>query len=285
LTGAALLASIGAEKGGGVVSVSDSPVLERAIRHDRMFALVALTLIALLSWTYLMRMAATMTAATADKAMHAAMGMPEMATWGRPELVMLFLMWTIMMIAMMLPSASPVILLVAAAYRRRGTTPRLLTGAFAAGYLLAWTGFSAAASSLQLALHRAAVLTTSMAAASALSVGAILVAAGVYQWLPVKSACLTHCRSPLAFLAREWRDGARGAMTMGLRHGLYCVGCCWALMMLLFAAGVMNLVWVAAIAAFVLAEKLLPRGPYLAKVAGILLVAWGAWVLVVARGA
>jgi predicted metal-binding membrane protein len=267
------------------MAVTPELSLERAIRHDRALAALALALVTLLSWVYLARMAAMMKAATADKAMHAAMGMPEMATWGRPELIMLFLMWAIMMAAMMLPSASPLILLVVAVYRRRGSRARLLTAAFGAGYLLAWTAFSAVAAGVQLLLHRAAVLTPTMASNSALVGGSVLVTAGVYQWLPLKSACLTHCRSPLAFLAHEWRDGTRGALTMGLKHGLYCVGCCWALMTLLFVAGVMNLFWVVAITVFVLAEKLMPRGPYLARVAGVLLVAWGAWVLASARGA
>ena len=220
-----------------------------------------------------------MNAAAADKAMHAAMGMPEMAEWGIAEFVMLFLMWAVMMVAMMLPSAAPMILLVAGAYRRRGGRSRALTVAFGSGYLVAWTAFSAAAALTQLVLHRAALLSDNMAANSAILGGVILLFAGIYQWLPLKTACLTHCRSPLAFLAGHWREGTSGALAMGLRHGLYCVGCCWALMLPLFAAGVMNLLWVAAIAIFVLVEKLVPQGHAVSRIAGIVLTAWGGWVL------
>jgi predicted metal-binding membrane protein len=151
---------------------------------------------------------------------------------------------------------------------------------FGAGYALAWTAFSAAAALTQLALHRAAVLSLEMASTSAVMGGTLLMIAGAYQWLPLKGACLIHCRSPLAFLTHEWREGAAGALRMGLRHGLYCVGCCWALMSLLFVAGVMNLLWVAAITLFVLVEKLAPRGAQLGKVAGAALFTWGGWLLI-----
>ena len=243
-----------------------------------------LVVVTLLSWIYLVRMAGTMHAAATDKAVHAAMGMPEMAAWGAAEFVMLFLMWAVMMAAMMLPSASPIILMVVGTYRRRGgRSAALYTGTFAAGYLVAWTAFSAAAAFAQLQLHRTAVLSADMASHSAIVGGAILVAAGIYQWLPVKAACLAHCRSPITFLTQSWREGLDGAIAMGLRHGLYCVGCCWALMASLFAAGVMNLLWVGAIALFVLAEKIAPQALRLDRVAGALLVAWGGWVLSQAR--
>lgn len=253
--------------------------VERVVRQDRLIVLSGLTVITLLSWIYLVRMAGSMNAAAADAAMHAAMGMPEMSEWGMAELVMLFLMWTVMMVAMMLPSAGPVILLVVGTYRRRGGNARALSVAFASGYLTVWTAFSVIAAVIQLFLHRVAVLSPAMAARSAVAGGAILVVAGAYQWLPLKNTCLIHCRSPLAFIATEWREGARGAFTMGVRHGLYCVGCCWALMLLLFAAGIMNLIWVAAIALFVLLEKIAPRGVLLGRAAGALLIVWGAWVL------
>lgn len=252
---------------------------ERVIRQDRLIVLSGLAVITLLSWIYLVRMADSMNAAAVDAAMHAAMGMAEMSDWGMAELVMLFLMWTVMMVAMMLPSAGPVILLVVSTYRRRGGNARALSVAFASGYLTAWTAFSVFAAVIQLFLHRVAVLSPAMATRSAVAGGAILLVAGAYQWLPLKNTCLVHCRSPLAFIASEWREGAGGAFTMGLRHGLYCVGCCWALMLLLFAAGVMNLIWVAAIALFVLLEKVAPRGVLLGRAAGLLLMVWGAWVV------
>ncbi len=262
------------------MSVSTESGLERLMRQDRGIVAVCLAAITVLSWIYLVRMAAMMKAAAADKQMHAAMGMPEMAAWGTAELIMLFLMWAVMMIAMMLPSAAPIILLVVSTYRRRGNRSRVLTLAFTSGYIAAWTAFSAVAAITQFVLHRAALLSPSMASNSAIAGGVILVLAGTYQWLPLKSACLTHCRSPLGFLMTEWREGANGGFIMGLRHGLFCVGCCWALMILLFAAGVMNLLWVAAIAVFVLVEKLAPQGARLGRVAGVLLAAWGGWILI-----
>jgi len=258
--------------------------VERAVRRDRVLVLVGIALITALAWLYLLRMAAMMNASAADKAMHAAMGMPEMAAWGAAELLMLFLMWTVMMVAMMLPSAAPVILLVLGTYRRRGERSRRLSAAFGTGYLLAWTAFSAAAATAQLLLHRAALLSPAMASNSVIAGGLILFVAGAYQWLPFKAACLTQCRSPLAFLGQHWREGVAGALSMGVRHGMYCVGCCWMLMLVLFAAGVMNLFWVAAIAVFVLVEKVAPRGAWIGKAAGVLLMTRGVWLLAAGAG-
>jgi predicted metal-binding membrane protein len=184
-----------------------------------------------------------------------------------------------MMVAMMLPSATPVILLVLGTYRRRGRSARLQAAVFTSGYLVAWTAFSAVAAIAQLILHRAAVLTPAMASNSNLLGGAILLAAGAYQWLPFKASCLTHCRSPLAFIGEHWREGTRGALEMGLRHGAYCLGCCWMLMLLLFAAGVMNLLWVAIIALLVLVEKVTRRGVHIGRLAGVLLMAGGLWLI------
>jgi len=191
-----------------------------------------------------------------------------------------FAMWTVMMVGMMLPSAAPLILLVVGAYRRRGGAPaRAATVLFTVGYLAAWTLFSAAAASMQFGLHEVAWLSPAMATRSTFAAGAIFLAAGVYQWLPLKNACLTHCRSPLQFLVHEWREGVVGAFVMGARHGWFCVGCCWALMALLFAAGVMNLLWVAAITAFVLVEKLVRGGALFGRVAGAVMVAWGVYLM------
>ena len=246
--------------------------LERLVRRDRLFVILGLAVILALSWIYLVRMAA-------DMRSMAAMGMPEMQSWGAGDFLQLFIMWTVMMVGMMLPSATPLILLVLSVYRRRGGEARLNGGLFVAGYLLAWTLFSAVAAESQVILHRVALLSSGMAARSTVFAGLVLLIAGAYQLLPVKNACLTHCRSPLDFLTRHWREGASGALRMGLQDGLFCVGCCWALMALLFVAGVMNLLWVAAIAAFVFVEKLAPHGLRVARVAGALLIAWGAFVL------
>jgi len=253
--------------------------LERLIRHDRLVVALALGLITILAWVYLLRMAAQMHAASSEAEMHEAMGM-RMASWGFADTGALFLMWAVMMAGMMLPSAAPVILLVLATYRRRGgRQARVSAGAFTAGYLAAWTGFSAIAAFAQAALHAAVLLSPAMSARSALLAGGFFIAAGLYQWAPLKNACLSHCRSPLQVLAAEWREGTAGAFRMGFRHGLFCVGCCWALMALLFAAGVMNVLWVAAIAAFVLVEKLVPLGIQIGRASGALLVLWGGYLI------
>jgi predicted metal-binding membrane protein len=247
----------------------------------RVIVWIGLLGIIAIAWGYLLRMADVMNGMAVEAQAHAAMGMADMRAWGPADLAMLFAMWTAMMIAMMLPSAAPLILLVAGTYRRRGEGSAALTIPFIAGYLVAWTAFSAVAAFAQLLLHRNAVLSPSMAARSGTLGGAILLLAGAYQLLPLKQACLTRCRSPLDFLTREWREGAAGALVMGLRHGIYCLGCCWALMAVLFAAGVMNLFWVAAIAVFVLVEKLTPAGTIVSRLAGAVLVVWG--VLLLAR--
>ena len=255
--------------------------LERLLRRDRLVIGFGLAVLTVLSWAYLVRMAGGMRSAAVEAEMHAAMGMPGMGAWGVADSVALFLMWAVMMVGMMLPSSAPVILLMLAVYRRRGDRhARLSAAAFVSGYLLAWTMFSLAASAAQVGLHQAALLSPEMASGSATLAGAILLIAGVYQWLPLKNRCLTHCQSPLGFLARHWQEGAKGGLMMGLRHGISCVGCCWALMTLLFVVGVMNLMWVAAIAAFVLVEKLLPQGARVGRVAGGLLMVWGTYVLI-----
>jgi len=257
--------------------------IERLIRRERAMVAAGLAIIALLAWVYLLRTAAAMDAMATEADMHAAMGMADMRGWGLADWLALFVMWAVMMVAMMLPSAAPVILLVLGAYRRRGNRRAWMSAvAFVTGYLIAWTAFSAVAAGAQVGLHRAALLDANMVTRSTVLAGAILLAAGLYQLLPIKAACLTHCQSPLGFLTAHWRDGAIGGLRMGLRHGFYCIGCCWALMLLLFAVGVMNLLWVAVIAAFVLVEKLLPPRLQIRRAAGVLLIAWG--VVALARG-
>jgi predicted metal-binding membrane protein len=265
-------------------ATEDLTGIERLVRQDRLVVALALGLITALSWVYLVRMAQAMQSAASAAEMHAAMGMADMTRWTLSDNIALFLMWAVMMAGMMLPSAAPFLLLVVATYRRRGgRQARKSTAAFTAGYLAAWTGFSAVAALAQGALHAAALMSSAMVSQSATLAGGIFVVAGIYQWAPWKNACLSNCRSPLSFLTTEWREGTAGAFVMGLRHGLFCVGCCWALMLLLFAAGVMNLLWVAAIAVFVLGEKLLPRALLIGRVTGALLVCWGAYLLI--RGA
>lgn len=207
----------------------------------------------------------------------AAMASPKMQPWTPRDLALVFAMWAIMMVAMMTPAATPMILLFATIHRKRRerAAPYVPTAVFLLGYLLVWTLFSAGATLAQWGLHAAALLTPAMAVGSALAGGAILVAAGLYQWLPLKDACLNRCRTPLDFLLAEWREGLHGAVAMGMRHGVFCLGCCGLLMAILFVAGVMNLFWVAGIAAFVLLEKTVPAGRWVGRLAGLALLAWG----------
>src|SRR4029077_6614172 len=205
------------------------------------------------------------------------MVMPDLHEWGPTTVLLLFVMWTVMMVAMMVPSAAPMILAFLTVNQRRQATDRpfVPVAIFLFGYLAVWTAFSAIATFAEWGLHRAAMLSTTMTATSTALNGGLLIAAGVFQWTPLKRACLKGCRSPLSFLMSEWREGAAGAFVMGLRHGAFCVGCCWVLMALLFVAGVMNLFWVAVIALFVMAEKILSKGELLGHIAGIALVMAG----------
>jgi predicted metal-binding membrane protein len=193
-------------------------------------------------------------------------------------------MWAVMMIGMMIPSAAPMIMIYARVGRQAAQQGKPLAASvyFAAGYLVAWIGFAVLATSAQWALDRGGLLTPTMAGANGVFGGAVLIAAGLYQWTPLKDACLRQCQAPLWFIQRYggFRADARGAFALGLRHGGYCIGCCWALMALLFVAGVMNVVWIAALAILVLAEKVIPAGRVLSRIAGAALVAAGVWLLV-----
>ena len=250
-------------------------VSEAVLRRDRLIVIAGLLTLAVVAWVYIARSAAHMQ-------FHAGMSMPMSSPWGAGEIAGLALMWIVMMIAMMVPSVAPVILLFAGVSRRRRAqgVPAAPVSVFLLGYLLAWIGYAVLAALLQSALHSAALLSPAMASVSPMLGGGILILAGLYQWAPLKGACLSHCRSPLGFFSTEWREGVAGALRMGFRHGSYCVGCCWALMALLFVAGVMNLVWVAAIAVFVLAEKVLPQGRLLGRITGAVLAGYGLWLLV-----
>ncbi len=253
---------------------AESGLLEGTLRRDRIAIAAGLALVTAIAWGYIVHMARTMSP-------HAAMAMPMSGASDVPALVWLAPMWVVMMVAMMLPSAAPTILLFASVARRRKArgTPTASAAVFTLGYMLVWTLYASLAAAVQWKLHELALLSPVMVSASRWLGGGLLVAAGVYQWLPVKDACLSHCRSPLGFLSSEWREGTRGALVMGIRHGSFCVGCCALIMALLFVAGVMNLLWVAAIAIFVLAEKIGPGGRSLGRAAGGMMVLWGAWVI------
>ena len=211
--------------------------------------------------------------------MMAAMGMAMNTPWTRIDVLLTFVMWTVMMVGMMAPSVTPVLLLAANAPR---SEPRVIPPAvsFGAGYLLVWSGFSAIATVAQWLLHDEALLSRAMAVSSPRVAGAILIGAGLYQLTPLKNVCLTHCRSPIGFLMSHWRGGRAGPIRMGLHHGVHCLGCCWALMAVLFAVGVMNLAWVAGLALLVLAEKVAPGADRLSRIAGVVLVLIGIVTLV-----
>ncbi len=245
--------------------------LEALLKRDRTLVVSGLVAIPALAWAYIVYLAWDM------EHMDMGMAMPLMQAWGVLDLVLLFVMWAVMMVAMMVPSAAPLILVFAAAYRKRQERqdPVVPAAIFLMGYLLVWTGFSALATLAQWGLHAAALLSPMMVSTSSILGGILMLAAGIFQWTSFKHACLTHCRSPIGFLMTHWREGTRGSLIMGLEHGTYCVGCCWILMALLFVAGVMNLLWVAIISAFVLSEKVLPRGDLVGRVAGGMLVLAG----------
>lgn len=262
--------------------------VEAILKRERLVIVIGLALLVALSWWWLLVGSGT------------GMSILAMTTWAFPPpasptmmhdwsagyAVVMFLMWWIMMIAMMTPSAAPTILLYAHVYRFERKLGRLSgattpTFAFAMGYLLTWMGFSALATGLQWGFERAGLLHAMlMWSTSSVFSGLLLLAAGGYQLTPLKHACLDHCRTPAHFLAANFKPGAMGALRMGAKHGAFCLGCCWLLMALLFAGGVMNLVWIAGLAILVLAEKVLPHGPWIARISGVAMCAGGLWLLV-----
>jgi predicted metal-binding membrane protein len=263
--------------------------IEAVLRRDRVIVAAALVMLTTLAWGYVWWLAADMEMRGMDtsgfRMIPSGMGLmvPTSAPWTAMEFAFVFAMWAIMMIGMMTPSATLMILIYARVGRQaaRQGKPLAASAYFAAGYLLTWIGFAVAATSAQWALERAALLTPMMAAASDMFSGAVLIAAGVYQWTPLKDACLRQCQSPLLFIQRHggFRSGLLGTLVLGARHGAYCIGCCWVLMALLFVGGVMNVLWIAAIAILVLAEKVVPAGRVISRVAGAGLFAGGAWLL------
>jgi len=255
--------------------------LEQMIRRDRLTALVCVSVVTALAWIGLLTMSSSMDGTGADGRLQAAMSMTDPRVWGVADWLGLSGMWSVMMTGMMVPSVSPVLLHMLQIFRRRGDRlAHKSAAAFVGGHLAAWILFSAGAAAIQIALHRAALLDASVAIRSTALTGALLLAVGIYQCLPVKSACLSHCRPPLRFLSMKRQDGTLGTFRMGLQHGGFCVACCFALMALMFVAGVMNVFWAAAIAVLVLAEKLAPRRLHLEYASGLPLIAWGVVKLV-----
>jgi predicted metal-binding membrane protein len=210
------------------------------------------------------------------------MAMP--MSWYPSYAVVVFLMWWIMMIAMMLPSAAPMILLFSTVSRRSREqgNPYVPTGIFASGYLIVWGAFSLAATVLHWLLDRSGLMSMDMSSASVWLGALLLIAAGIYQLTPLKYACLRHCRGPLEFVTRYWRPGRAGALRMGIRHGAYCVGCCWVVMGLLFYGGVMSLYWIIGLSLLVLLEKVLPNEKHFGYITGVGFLGWGIWLVTTA---
>jgi predicted metal-binding membrane protein len=266
--------------------------LESVLRRDRAIIVAAIIVITGLAWAYLWWLANDMVMGGMDMAgfrmIPAGMGlmMPATAPWQPIEFAFVFAMWAVMMIGMMTPSATPMVLLYARVGRKAVMQgkPFAASGWFLGGYLLAWLTFSLAATLAQWTIERAAMLTPMMEGASEIFGGAVLIAAGLYQLTPLKDVCLRQCQTPSLFIQRYggFRRDARGSLALGARHGAYCVGCCWALMALLFVGGVMNVLWIACISIFVLLEKLMPVGRVISRVAGAACLASGAWLLTTA---
>lgn len=270
--------------------------LEKLLRRDRAITLAGLVLLCTLAWLYLATGAGMramidvalfphhggdVMPAMDGMAMADAAPAPTLPAWPAGYWALTIAMWWIMMIAMMTPSAAPAILLYARVHRHAGTKGQVdarlaPTGAFAVGYLLVWLGFAIAATlAYRLLLGTGIVSAATMGSRSAWLSAALLLAVGLYQLSPLKNLCLAHCRAPASFLSRHWRPGARGALRLGAMHGAFCLGCCWLLMALLFVGGVMNLVWIAALTALVMIEKLAPSGPWVGRGVGAMLIAWG----------
>jgi predicted metal-binding membrane protein len=257
--------------------------LELILRRDRAIVLAGLIGVAGLAWVYLLHLARAMSSTDmGSMPMGMDMSRPQMLSWNAMDFILAFVMWAVMMVAMMIPSAAPMILVFATISRQQRAQhrPFVPTSMFLLGYIAVWSGFAAAATVAQWGLHAVALLSPTMVSTSPFLGGALLVAAGVFQWSPLKYTCLTRCRSPLGFLMAEWREGAKGVFAMGVRHGLFCLGCCWALMTLLLVLGVMNLLWIAALAGLVLVEKVAPAGQWVSRATGILLAGWGTWMIV-----
>lgn len=264
--------------------------LEAILRRDRAVVAASLAALTLVAWAYTVWLGNAMSMDGMDMpgmrmdANPFGVGMmPALRPWSAAELASTFVMWAVMMVGMMTPSAAPMVLLYATVARKadaRGR-PMAATAWFASGYLLAWVGFSLAATGAQWALEQAALLSATMVATSDTLGGAVLIAAGLYQWTPLKDTCLAHCQAPLMFIQRHggFRREASGSLSLGLRHGVYCIGCCWLLMALLFVGGVMNVLWIAVLAAFVLAEKVVPAGRILPRAVGAVCLTAGLWLL------
>jgi predicted metal-binding membrane protein len=256
-------------------------MLEGVLNRDRAVVVAALISVIALSWLWIALGAGTGMSAVEMTRMPRDMAMMP-AIWSAGYAALMLSMWFVMMVAMMLPSATPMLPIFARVSRREreAERPWVSTGVFASGYLAAWLFFSATAVAMQWELEKSGLLSAMMVTTTPSLGATILIAAGLWQITPIKHACLRHCRSPVGFLAAHWRVGRGGAFRMGLIHGAYCLGCCWLLMALLFFGGVMNLWWIGGLAACVLLEKTAPLGHWLTYPVGVALVVGGVFLVV-----
>lgn len=256
-------------------------MIQAVAQRDRLVVGAALVGIAGVTWYNLADEAAKFSATGVCHCASMMLGGPDASPWSPVTLVPLFLMWTEMMVAMMLPAVTPLVLLFSKVARTRAERgqPYVSTAFFVSGYFAVWTAFSLGAAVAQWILHGATLLSPQMTTNSSLVSGALLIVAGAFQFSPLKSACLAHCRSPLTFLMTDWRNGRAGAFLMGWKHGWFCTACCWLLMLLLFAVGVMNLVWIAVLAIFALSERIAPKAWHLSQLSGLVLLSFGIWLV------
>lgn len=271
--------------------MTDNTALASAPRRAQMVVLAAVLALTTLAWGYVIWLAAQM-AAPSPAAVPSMPGMdmsgagmiaPAFSPWTFVHFVFVFTMWAVMMVGMMTPSVTPMVLIYAQVAQRSMTPGRPLAPAawFAAGYLVVWSLFSVFAALAQWSLEALALITPMMASASHKFGGAVLIAAGAYQWMPLKDACLSQCRAPLSFMQRHggFQASEVGSLRLGFSHGMYCVGCCWALMAVLFVVGVMNLLWIATLMIIVLLEKMIPGGRYFSRLTGCIFVVVGIWMI------
>jgi predicted metal-binding membrane protein len=266
-------------------NAAPSGATERLLRRDRAVVLSAIAVLFALAGLYtIFGVGMNMTALemTAMRGMRDMPGAVTPGQWSSSYAILVFLMWWVMMVAMMLPSVSPTVLLYSALLRRGAAAQQVpvISAAFLTGYLAVWAAFAAAATAAQWSLEAAGLVSARMMTLVDTVPGAlVLIAAGVFQFTPLKTACLRHCRSPAEFVTRRRRSGVGGALAKGVENGLYCLGCCWFLMALLFVGGIMNLYWIVALTAFVALENLTPFGEAVSKFAGAALILWGGYLL------
>jgi predicted metal-binding membrane protein len=260
------------------ISMANNSAIEYILKKDRFLVLGGLFILCVLAWLYIIYLYRQMVVMDMDALFFA---MPMTPEWSTADFALLFLMWFVMMIAMMTPSVAPLILIFAMVNRQRKQqhSPFVSTGYLFSGYFLVWAAFSLIATLLQWLLQHISLLNPEMETTSKILGSFILIAAGIFQFTPLKQKCLSYCRTPIDFIHRSWKEGKKGALVMGIENGLYCLGCCWILMILLFVSGIMNLLWIAIIALFVLIEKVLPQAKWISFTAGVALVVYGAIVL------